>query len=146
MKKSLRWDVIGFVLIGVVLLGIGIVYTWAPTIMPYHLVAMEVTWEEMSSGMQVMTINYMKTAAAGFMTMGLMMILIALIPLKAGERWARYGLLGALVLGVGNIGIRIYQVNSLTLASPPFVPHMVMFVVGLLCFFYSRRFIGSNVR
>lgn len=137
MDFKLRLDVIGFVLVGVVLFSLGIVYTFSSKIMPYHQEAMGSTWDNLSSGSQVMTINFMRSAAAGFLAYGFFTIVIAVIPLRNGADWAGTVLFIGLILEVLNVTYRTYSVSIKTVANPPLGPLIVVLILGTISYIFS---------
>lgn len=139
MRRELRIDVLGFTFIGIALLAMGILYSLSDTIMPYHLDAMSTTWEELSSGSKVMTLNYMKSAAAGFMAYGVFTIVIAWIPLRRDEIWSLFLLLAGLILEVANVLYRTYSVSKFTPANPPFLPLVILVVIGFVSFSFGVK-------
>lgn len=139
--ESIRLDIIGYSIIVVFLIVLGLIYTISPVIMPYHLQAMDSTWEELSSGVKVMSLNYMKSAAAGFITVGVMMLLIIIFPLRNNEMWSTYALLSAVVFEIVNVSYRTYCVSRYTNAKISIIPFIIVVFIGLSSFILSLQYI-----
>lgn len=137
MINKLRLDVIGFTFVGIVLFILGIVYTLSSQLMPYHLEAMGSKWKDLSPGIQTMSINFMKSAAAGFLSYGLFTTVIALYPLRSGSKWAGTVLFIGLLLQVANVTYRTYSVSVHTQANPPLTPQFIILVIGFISYLFS---------
>ncbi len=135
LKRKISFT--GFLLVALGSLAYGIVYSFADKIMPYHLEAMGTTWENLSPGMQVMSINFMKSASAGFITTGVAIFFLLLIPFRKGEKWASWALLSVSFTEVFLIGYRTYFVKTLTPANPPLTSSIVLSGIIIVSFFLS---------
>ena len=62
MKIATKIAFGGYLIIAIAAVASGLRYLFASQIMPYHLAAMGSTWENLSSGAQVMTLNFMQSA------------------------------------------------------------------------------------
>ena len=116
---------------------IGLLYATRREVMPYHLQALETSWEEIDSKYQFMLKALLNGGRYYGLSLGLFMLTLLLIPFSAGEVWAGYaiGLIG--LIGTLPLGIIVYRVKKHTAGNPPFVV-MVMInlflVLGLLAF------------
>lgn len=134
----------GYSFIAAMLGGNGIAYLMANKVMPYHLIAMGSTWEQLDRGVQVMSLNFMKAAGAGMLTTSIAMIFLLLKPFKAGETWARWALLVISLSEILLITLRIMNVRANTTAEPPLIPNIVMGVVAIVSFILPMVVEKSN--
>jgi len=108
---------------------IGLLYATRRQIMPYHLKALETSWEEMDPKYQFMLKALLNGGGYYGLSAGLFMLVLLLIPFRAGEDWAGFaiGLIG--LIGTLPLAIIVYRVKTKTAGNPPF---SVMVVVNLL--------------
>lgn len=123
-----------FLVIAMLMIATGMTYLTAPTLMPYHLDAIQSSWNELSVGMQTMSINFMKSVSAGFLSSGLAVLVLLFLPFRKGERWAAYAISALVFTQVGIISLRTYDVAVNTAASPPLLPLILVLVVTTISF------------
>ena len=116
---------------------IGLLYATRREVMPYHLQALETSWEEMDPKYQFMLKALLNGGGYYGLSVGLFMLTLLLIPFRAGEVWAGYaiGLIG--LIGTLPLAIIVYRVKKHTAGNPPLVVMVVVnlfLVVGLLTF------------
>jgi hypothetical protein len=70
----------------------GIAYLVCQTVMPYHHQAIGIDWEDLGPGLQVMLVNFVNFAGAGFITGSLSCLIMLLIPFRRGELWAKWAI------------------------------------------------------
>lgn len=110
----------------------GVIYLTRPTLMPYHLDAISRSWPDLDASMQTLFLALMRVAGTGYLTTALSMLILLLLPFRAGEIWARYAIPA---IGLVQLLPTLYvtmQVRKHTSGSPPV--GMNMFGVGLLVF------------
>ncbi len=108
---------------------IGVLYASRRTIMPYHLQALETSWDDIDPKYQFMLKALLNGGGYFGISTGLAMLILLLIPFRGGEIWAGYaigiiGLVGALPLTM-----IVRSVKKNTAGNPPLV---VMIVINLL--------------
>ncbi|KGY14211.1 hypothetical protein NM22_01775 [Vibrio tubiashii] len=131
-----------FLVIAMLMIATGVTYLTAPTLMPYHLDAMQSTWNGLSTGIQTMSINFMKSVSAGFLSSGLAVLVLLFLPFRRGEQWAAYAILALIYTQVGIISSRTYDVAVNTAANPPLLPLVLVLVaatVGFVLAIMSRK-------
>ena len=84
---------------------ISLLYASRRRVMPYHLKALETSWEEIDPKYQFMLKSLLNGGGYFGMSTGLFMLVLLLIPFRQGELWAGYaigfiGLIGILPLGL----------------------------------------------
>ena len=79
-----------YCIVGLGFLFQGVRYISATELMPYHLAVIETPWEGLDTSYQTLFLGLLKGFAAGSFCIGLTIILLALLPLRRGSRWARW--------------------------------------------------------
>ncbi len=74
------------------LIAFGIAYLFCSTIMPYHQEAINMNWEELSTGLQILFQALIKVAAAGFFVTGISALVLLFIPFRKGAPWAHWAI------------------------------------------------------
>ena len=92
MRKfvTTRLPVILYGLVGLGWLLQGIRYLGATELMPYHLAVLDTAWEGLGPETQTLMLGLLKGFGAGSFGVGLAILLLALLPLRAGRTWARW--------------------------------------------------------
>lgn len=116
---------------------IGLVYASRRQVMPYHLKALETSWEEIDPKYQFMLKALLNGGGYFGLSVGLFMLILLLIPFRAGEAWAGYaiGVIG--LVGTLPLGYIVYRVKKYTAGNPPFAVMIVinlMLIIGLIAF------------
>lgn len=128
---------IGFLIIAVILGGIGIAYVLAKQIMPYHLTAMESSWDDLSPGKQIMSLSFMQCAGGGFLTTSIAIIFLLLFPFKNGEIWSYWALLIISLNELCIVASRVATVRKNTSARPPVLLFIILIAISLFSFFIT---------
>lgn len=118
----------------------GLVYATRKQIMPYHLQALETTWEEIDLKYQFMFRMLLNGGGFFGLSSGLFMLILLWIPYSAGQLWAGYtiGLVG--LVGALPLGFVVYRVKTRTKGNPPFLLIIVinvLLIVGLFACYFS---------
>lgn len=129
-----------YLLASIMTILIGLLYATRKQVMPYHIEALETPWEEIDHKYQYMLKALLNGGGYFGLSTGIFMMILLLIPFRAGEVWTGYsiglvGLVGALPLAA-----IVYGVKHNTKGNPPlFVMVIVnlLLVVGLISFYLS---------
>ncbi|WP_087018441.1 hypothetical protein [Thaumasiovibrio subtropicus] len=121
------------------LTGAGLRYLFATEIMPYHLDAMALTWQDLSPGMQVMTLNFMKSAGVGMFTSGVTVSLMIVFAIRKGLATYASTMTVAIMLQTGLVGYFAYQVDKLTPANPPFAALFSVAGLAVIAYYSVTR-------
>jgi hypothetical protein len=111
----------------------GLFYLSRTEFLPYHADAAGLAWSEVEPGMQTLLVAVLRIAGAGFVTTGLAMTVLLLIPFRRGERWASWAVP---LLGLVMSGVTLYAagvVRSRTPGEPPLalaVAGVVLLLLG----------------
>lgn len=128
---------IGFLLIGIFLAGNGILYISAGKIMSYHQIAMGKEWEQLTEGEKIMSLSFMKSAGAGFLSTSASIIFLLFVPFQAGEKWSLVAILTICIINIGIVLSRIVIIRKKTVAKPPMLPFIVLLVLAGISFIIS---------
>lgn len=101
------------------LLAFGVVYLSCSTILPYHRQAMNMNWEELNTGLQVLFQAFMKMVASSFLLAGLSMLILLFIPFKKGAPWAHWAIP---LLGLVSTGFALYVSATVTIKTHALTP------------------------
>ena len=129
----------GFLTVALILAVNGIVYFIAGRIMPYHLIAMETSWEKLSSGIQLMSLSFMKSAGAGFITTSIAMLFILFFPFRKNELWSYWALLLIPLNELCLVSSRIIIIRVNSLATPPIIPFIILIILAILSFIFAIK-------
>jgi hypothetical protein len=72
----------------------GIVYLSVPTMMPYHLQALGIPWNDLAEGVRALLWVMVKVIGGLSVIIGAVMLVLVLIPFRNKEPWARYAVFG----------------------------------------------------
>ena len=114
---------------------VGAIYLFRDSFMPYHAVALSKSWGELDSATQTLLKALMEVAAAGWLALGTLILLLVAFPIRRGERWARLAAPAALLLFYVPTLLATLSVLQETPASPPWrfnVVACLCAMVGLL--------------
>lgn len=124
-----------YAIVAVLTILMGLIYAMRSQIMPYHLQALETTWDAIDTKYQFMLKMLLNGGGFFGLSTGLFMLTLLLIPFRDGQSWAGYaigiiGLVGALPLGY-----IVYRVKTRTNGNPPLWLMVIMnllLVIGLV--------------
>ena len=113
----------------------GTIYGLRDSFMPYHAVALGQSWSELDPASRVLIKALMDVAAGGWLALGALVLLLVAVPIRRGERWARFAAPGALLLFYVPTLLATLSVLRATPATPPWRFNLVAClcaVAGLL--------------
>ena len=116
---------------------IGLLYASRRQVMPYHLKALESSWEEIDPKYQFLLKALLNGGGYYGLSVGLFMLVLLLIPFRNGEDWAGYaiGLIG--LVGTFPLGYIVYTVKKHTAGDPPLgvmIAVNFLLIAGLVAF------------
>ncbi len=146
--RSLRHRVAAgiYTFIAIPSLVLGAIYLFRPTFMPYHAVALGKQWAELDAATQVLIKALMEVAAAGWLALGTLMLLLVVFPIRRGERWARWAAPAAALLFYVPTLLATLSVLQQTPASPPWHGNLIMCVAALIAFLLDAPWQRSQRR
>ncbi len=87
---TLRVPVALYCLVGLGLVVQGVRYLGAAELMPYHSAVIGTPWDSLSANYQTLFLGLLKGFGAGSLCVGIAILLLTLVPFRAGTRWARW--------------------------------------------------------
>lgn len=127
----------GYLLVAIASLTLGIRYSLANKLLPYHLEALKTSMEALEPSYKVLLMNFMKSYAAGWIITGLSMLFLLHFPFKQLESWS-YWALGIISLTeVCIIAFRTYMVKIGTDGNPPLTGVLIMLGLAMMSFVFS---------
>ncbi len=108
-----------YALVSLISLGLGSIYVFSDSFMPYHGQALQLQWSELDGSLQVLILALMDVAGAGWITLGLVIIVLLIGPFRSQQRWARFLIPGAIVVFYGPTLMATLNVTNLTPATAP---------------------------
>ncbi|AFZ44748.1 hypothetical protein PCC7418_2606 [Halothece sp. PCC 7418] len=125
-------SLICYTIVALIFLAFGVIYLMKKQFMPYHSQALGSSWSELDSNLQVLILALMKVAGSGFLVTGLTMLLLLIIPWRAGESWSIYAVPSvSLVTCLASV-YATSLVKTQTSGKPPIVLSLVgVFLTGI---------------
>ena len=130
--------------VGIISVILGLVYMLSPTFMPYHAVAIGREWAELSGVEQVLFGALLDVAGAGWIALGAAIIVLTALPVRQGEKWARYLVPALAVIFYVPTLLATLSVLSATPASPPWWGNVICLAATLLAFLLDRPFSNTG--
>ena len=108
---------------------IGLLYASRKQVMPYHLDALETTWEAIDPNYKRLLLALLNGGGYYGISVGLFIIALLAMPFRNGDAWAGYaiGLIG--LVGTFPLGYIVYTIKKHTAGNPPLG---VMVVINML--------------
>lgn len=101
------------------LLGQGILYLTTAEFMPYHAVALGVSWKELPENYQGFVLGVIKGMGAGSVAVSLALLMLLWVPVRRGDRWARWA---APVIGIVFTALIAYAALTIDRLTPADTP------------------------
>ncbi len=119
---------------GIVSVGFGAVYLCRGSFMPYHAEALSRSWDELEPTLQTLIEALMDLAGAGWIALGVAILVLVAIPVRRGERWARTLVPVLLLLFYVPTLLATLAVLRATPATPPWYGNAVALLVAVVAF------------
>ena len=119
---------------------IGLLYASRRRVMPYHLKALETSWEEIDPKYQFMLRALLNGGGYFGLSSGLFMLVLLLIPFRQGELWAGYAIGFIGLIGILPLGLIVRSVKKNTAGNPPLIVMVIvnlLLIGGLISFFFT---------
>ena len=119
---------------------IGLLYASRRRVMPYHLKALETSWEEIDPKYQFMLRALLNGGGYFGMSTGLFMLVLLLIPFRQGELWAGYAIGFIGLIGILPLGLIVRSVKKNTAGNPPLIVMVIvnlLLIGGFISFFFA---------
>ena len=134
-----------YVITGIISIAMGAVYLFSPEFMPYHSDALGRAWQDLQDSEQVLFGALLDVAGAGWIALGVAVIVLAILPLRRGELWARLLVPFLLVLFYVPTLLATLSVLGQTPGSPPWYGNAFALLAMATGFALDRPWLGNNV-
>ena len=105
--------------------------------MPYHGEALGLSWSELEPKKQVLILALMRAGGGGFLATGLTILILLVIPYRAGETWSIYGIpLISLCISSGTL-YATWLVKTKTPGNPPIKLSWLALLLTIMGFIFS---------
>lgn len=130
--------------LGAISMILGGIYIASPEFMHYHAIAIGREWSALTDREQVLFSALLDVAGAGWLTLGIAVIALAAVPIRRGERWARY--LAPMLLAIFYVPTLLATLSVLTKtpATPPWWGNVIVLVATGLAFVLDRPFLKDR--
>jgi hypothetical protein len=124
----------------------GVTYLFRSEFMPYHSVAVGISWAEVGPSFQVLILALMRAVGGACLAVVVLVLILLFVPFRQGIVWARWAIpAGGLVISAGALYGMLY-VGINTRATPPWIAAVVgalLLVAGLLLSLGQPKAIGA---
>jgi FtsH-binding integral membrane protein len=120
----------------------GLFYLLWGGLLPYHLAALETTWEQIAPNYQALFWALVKAVGGGCLAAGLAMGFLVAFPWRKGETWALWALLLVGFCSAGPLLVAVLHVRANTPGNPPLgllVLGLALGVAGLAAGLASKK-------
>ncbi len=129
-----------FLLCGAMSIVFGFLYLFNPTIMPYHKAAIGENYDQIEPmGLRILLHIMLKVAAAGFLSVGLALILMTAIPFRRGQNWARSAIWAVGFLSSSILFYVTVMVAEDTGAHTPWIANLSGMILLSACWFLAGK-------
>ena len=137
MSTTFLISLISYSCVALVLIIFGLIYLIKNQFMPYHSRAIGLPWSDLEENMQVLIIALMRAAGGGFLATGLAMLILLIIPWRAGDTWSMYAIPAiSLCISLGTLYATLL-VKTRTPGTPPVILSFIALVLTIIGFIFS---------
>lgn len=120
----------------------GVTYLFRSEFMPYHAVAVGMSWTEVSAPFQILILALMRAVGGGCLAVVVLALFVLIVPFRQGAIWARWAIpAGGLLIAAGAL-YAMFSVAMNSAASPPWIgpaAGALLLLVGLALSLGERR-------
>jgi hypothetical protein len=126
-----------YVLAALIAFAFCFIYLTRSEFMPYHKDAVELSWGELDTKLQVLILALMRGAGGGWLAAGISIIFLLIFPFREGETWSLFALP---LIGLGPSLTALYAtlyVKRNSQANPPVILVVAAIMLLVLGFAFS---------
>lgn len=128
---------ISYSLVALISILFGFIYLTRDSFMPYHSEALKSSWSDLETNLQVLILALMRAASGGFLATGLAMMILLIIPFRAGNIWSIYAIPAiSLCTSVGTLYATLL-VKTKTPGNPPVMLSAIALALTIIGFVFS---------
>lgn len=114
--------------------GLGLVYLFRDSFMPYHAEALDRSWGSLEPQLQILLKALMEVIGAGWIALGVATFTLTVLPMRRGEKWSRFLIPALLLIFYLPTLLATLNVQSRTSASTPWYGNALACITVLLGF------------
>ena len=136
-----------FLLLGITLCGLGLVYLITSEFMPYHSQAIETDWGDLNANYQGLYLGFLKGLGSGAFIVGVTVISMAILSIRNTVKPYIFLLPGICIGYLTLLSYATYTVYTKTSGDPPLVNTIVMIsvaAVATILLWVSNKFDGNT--
>lgn len=122
----------------------GLRYVALTRYLPHHAAAVGKSWEELGRGEQVVLLAALRGAGGAFLACGVTVVFLLAVPIRRGERWARYAVLAIGLCAGMPLSHGVLAVARETAAEPPVFALVMGYVLLLMGTLAGGRSVGKE--
>ena len=128
---------ISYSFVALVLILFGLIYLLKNQFMPYHSEALGLSWSELEPQKQILILALMRAAGGGFLATGLAMLILLIIPWRAGYTWSIYAIPAISLCNCLGTLYATLLVKTRTPGTPPVRLSLLALVLTMIGFIFS---------
>lgn len=137
MSTTFLISSIGYGFVAFILIIFGSIYLMKNQFMPYHSEAVGFSWSDLEPNFKVLIIALMRAAGGGFLATGLAILVLLIIPWRAGNIWSIYAIPA---IGLCTLSGTLYAtllVKMKTPGTPPVILNFIGLGLTIISFVFS---------
>lgn len=115
----------------------GLVYFLSEHLMTYHVEILDDDWDTLSTNSRYLVLSFQKGGGIGAFSTGILMFIIALIPFRKKEPWAKWTLACVGVVGITPLYLLAKSLNEFSGVNTPYPIVLAGLFIIVIGFFLS---------
>lgn len=115
-------------------IALGTTYLFSDSFMPYHAAALGREWEAIEPALQTLLLALMDVAGAGWIALGIAVLLLTAYPMRRGELWGRLLIPALFLIFYVPTLLATLSVLEQTPGTPPWYGNAVACAVAVIGF------------
>ncbi len=137
MSTTYHISFISYSFVALVLIVFGLIYLIKNQFMPYHSEALGLSWSDLEPNLQVLILALMRAAGGGFLATGLAMLILLIIPWRAGDTWSIYAIPTISFCTSSGALYATWLVKTRTPGNPPVRLSLLALILTAIGFIFS---------
>lgn len=143
MTRIRRIAAVIYAVCAIVSVALGGTYIFRDEFMPYHAEALDTDWAQLDVATQTLLLALLDVAGAGWAVTGLLVLVLLVVPFRAGATWARWAVPSALFLLYVPILMATLTVLAHTPATPPWYGNALALLATTVAFVLDRPWLRA---
>ena len=115
----------------------GFIYLIKNQFMPYHSEALGLSWSDLEPNLQILILALMRVAGGGFLATGLAMLILLIIPFRAGDSWSIYAIPIISFCTSSGALYATWLVKTRTPGNPPVILSLLALILTIIGLIFS---------